>query len=69
VICSDPLEHKSRVEKRTVEVTGLVLSTWQEVQDREYDSWSTKRIIIDTAGTTPEKSFSELVQKLNRPNC
>lgn len=39
IICSDPEEHRTRVEQRKVNVPGLVLPTWQQVLEREYDPW------------------------------
>jgi predicted kinase len=67
VICSDKDEHRKRVEIRQADIAGHKIPTWQEVIDREYHSWTTKNITIDTAGKTqPEnlKSLIEQVQKL-----
>src|SRR5262249_26336821 len=36
VVCSDPAEHRGRVEGRASTVLGLRLPTWKEVEDREY---------------------------------
>ncbi len=68
VICSDKQEHRLRVESRTTDIPGLILPTWQQVEDREYHDWTMDRIVIDTAGTTPEASFTALLQKLEDPN-
>ena len=43
VVCSDPVEHRRRVEMRTVDVPGLVPPTWQEVVDRDYEPWDRPR--------------------------
>jgi predicted kinase len=56
VLCSDRDEHRRRVETRTVDVPGLVLPTWQEVVNREYEPWHRDRLVIDTAHTSPEQA-------------
>jgi predicted kinase len=43
VVCSDPCEHRLRVEQRTATVPGLRLPTWEEVETREYHAWTTGR--------------------------
>jgi predicted kinase len=59
--CSDPAEHRNRIENRRGEVAGLELPTWQAVQNRKYDPWTSQRIAIDTADKTIESSFQELL--------
>jgi predicted kinase len=49
VVCSDPDEHRRRAETRTSSVPGLVLPTWQQILEREYDPWDRPPLIIDTA--------------------
>ena len=49
VICSDPVEHRRRVETRGTDFPGWTL-TWQEVVDRDYRPWDRERVVIDTAG-------------------
>ena len=58
VVCSDRRQHRLRVESRVTEVPGLVLPTWQQVLDREYEPWTTAHV-IDTAGRTLEESSSQ----------
>lgn len=48
VICSDPVEHRRRVETRGTDFPGWTL-TWQEVVDRDYRSWDRERVVIDTS--------------------
>ena len=50
VICSDSQQHRERVEKRTSDISGLKLPTWEEVMSREYERWEGEHIAIDTAG-------------------
>lgn len=58
IICSDKSIHRRRLESRDTSVT------WEEVQTRDYHSWESDRIQIDTAHSNIEESFQELVKKL-----
>ena len=49
VICSDAIEHRRRVEQRVSDIPGLKLPTWDETVSRQYEPWTMKRLIIDTA--------------------
>jgi predicted kinase len=60
VICSDPAEHRCRVEGRTAAIPGLILPTWQEVVEREYHPWPDADRVIDTASRTLSASKAEL---------
>jgi len=64
VVCSDPAEHRRRVDTRTGDITGLDLPDWQAVQDRGYQSFAGPAIIVDTAGRTPEASLDDLLMRL-----
>ncbi len=64
ILCSDTLEHRSRVETRLTEVPGLKLPTWADVVAREYHPWSEQVIRIDTAGSAVDSSFAELVEQI-----
>ena len=50
IICSDPAEHRTRVETRASEVPGLVLPDWTAVTGRDYHPWDREHIVVDTAG-------------------
>lgn len=52
VVCSDPVEHRRRVEDRATDVAGLVKPTWAEVVGRDYEPWDRPRIVVDTASTS-----------------
>lgn len=64
VVCSNAIEHRQRIEKRRPTVDGLVLPTWDEVENREYHPWLTDRIVIDTADKSPGASGNELFAML-----
>lgn len=64
VICSDPHEHRWRVEHRPATVAGLRLPTWPDVERREYHAWTTERIVLDTAGQSEAACLATLLTKL-----
>ena len=64
VICSDSLEHRSRVEKRLPQIVGLKLPTWEEVISREYHPWNREHIVIDTATRSVEQNVQILREAL-----
>ena len=64
VLCSDPIEHRRRVETRASSIAGLELPTWQDVVDREYHSWTVPRIVIDTAGASEDASLDALLSQI-----
>ena len=49
IVCSDSAVHRSRVQERTSDLTGLVVPTWGEVQRREYEPWTTPVLAVDSA--------------------
>ena len=65
VICSDAVEHRRRIETRMSTVAGLVLPTWENVLRREYQAWTTERIVIDTAQKSEDESCEEFFSKLD----
>jgi predicted kinase len=64
VVCSDPVEHRRRVETRTSDIAGHELPNWQAVLRREYHFWTGPHLVIDTAGKTVMQSLEELRPKL-----
>lgn len=65
VICSNPLEHRHRVETRPGTVPGLKLPTWDEVSGREYHPWTEGRVLVDTAGRSVPQSIADLLDAVN----
>lgn len=49
VICSDSSEHRRRIETRTADIDGLKLLGWDDVLRRDYQPWTTSRVVIDSA--------------------
>ena len=49
IVCTDIAVHRSRVEERASDLTGLVVPTWEQVQRREYEPWTTPVLRVDSA--------------------
>jgi predicted kinase len=64
IVCSDRREHRRRVEQRPASVAGLRLPTWADVVAREYDQWTTARIVIDTANRGERQCLEQLLAEL-----
>lgn len=64
VTCSDPAEHRRRVTSRPVGIPDLPLPDWQQVVDREYEPWDRERVVVDTAGQSPQQSLAVLLRGL-----
>jgi predicted kinase len=64
IVCSDPQQHRQRVENRVSDIPGLKLPSWDEVISREYEPWPRKHIVIDTAHRTVSYNVNELLQLL-----
>lgn len=67
LVCSDRREHRSRAESRSVDIPGLVLPTWQQIVDREYEPWTRPHLLLDTAVRSPENCVAEIRRAL-RPD-
>ena len=64
VVCSDPREHRRRVETRQSSVPGLRLPTWRDVAEREYHAWTVDRTVVDTSGRSEGECLDELLAKM-----
>ena len=60
IICSDPAEHRCRVESRVSDVPDLVVPTWEQVRARDYATWDRPHVVLDTANRTIGDSYAEL---------
>jgi predicted kinase len=66
VVCSDPVEHRRRVETRSVDVAGLALPSWDDVLRRDYEPWTRPRIVLDTASCSVAQAVAELQARICR---
>jgi predicted kinase len=64
VVCSDPAEHRRRVETRESDVPGLKLPTWAEVAGRDYQAMDREHVRIDTAGRSLDACVAEAMTLL-----
>ncbi|MQA64007.1 MAG: adenylyl-sulfate kinase [Actinophytocola sp.] len=65
LVCSDEAEHRRRAESRRTDIPGLVLPTWQQILDREYETWTRDHLVIDTATHTVADSVTVIRQALD----
>lgn len=49
LICSDPAEHRRRVESRGADIPGHKIPNWEDVIAREYHPWDKDVFRVDTA--------------------
>jgi predicted kinase len=68
VICSDPSEHRRRLETRNADIDGLSWPTWQAVLERTYEDWTRPHLVLDTAKRSIEEVTEELFNRL-RKDC
>ena len=64
VVCSDPVEHRRRVETRLPDIAGLVLPTWEAVERHDYRAWSEPHLVLDGAGRRPEDLVLEVLEAI-----
>ena len=65
ILCSDPAEHRRRVERRAPDIPGHRLPTWSEVEARDYRPWDAERLTIDTACNDVERSVRAIVDAMS----
>jgi predicted kinase len=63
--CSDPNEHRRRIEARLPDIPGLRLPTWQEVISREYQPWNRQHIVVDTSASSVEQNVNRIREVLS----
>lgn len=66
IVCSDPEEHRRRAEGRSVDIAGLRLPTWQQIQDREYEPWARDHLVLDTARLSVAEAVAEMTDAAER---
>lgn len=64
ILCSDPAEHRRRVETRPSEVRGLALPSWQAVIAHDYKPWTRDRLIVDTAARSVEDCIRDVIASM-----
>jgi predicted kinase len=66
VVCSDLEQHKARYLSRVADIEGLVYGPWEDVLNREYENWSSRNLLIDTASKTMAESCEDLMNQIER---
>ena len=69
VVCSDPVQHRRRVEGRISDIPGLTLPTWQSVLERDYQPWEEPHLIIDTAKLTADDAIPAVERQIDAGSC
>jgi predicted kinase len=64
VICSDPQEHRRRIETRATDVPGLVVPDWAAVMGRDYQPWNREHLTIDTARSSIDDCVNQVLAAL-----
>lgn len=65
IICSDPVEHRRRIETREPDIDCLILPTWQDVLERDYVPWQEPHRVIDTARLPPDQAIAVIESYMN----
>jgi predicted kinase len=63
IVCSDPVEHRRRVESREPDIAGHALPTWQDVVERDYHAWDRDRLVVDNAASDVRASLRAIVDR------
>jgi predicted kinase len=66
IICSNPFEHRRRVETRTADIDGLACPTWPSVLERTYEEWTRPHLVLDTAKNSIKEVTEELFNHLRK---
>lgn len=65
IVCTDRAEHKRRVEQRYANFPKERWPTWQAVVDRDYDTWTRDRLVVDTVEVSVRDCVDKIVRKLS----
>ena len=64
VVCPDVAEHRRRAESRAPDIAGHQLPAWSQIVRRDYQPWTTERIVIDSARLSAAECAREIVLAL-----
>jgi predicted kinase len=65
VVCSDPAEHRRRVELRQPDIEGHQLPAWKDVIERDYRPWDGPRLVLDTAVSGVAECVTAITSRLS----
>ncbi len=67
ILCSDPAQHRHRVESRRPDIPGHTLPAWTDVLARDYRPWPGADLRLDTATLSPDEAASRIAA-VSRPD-
>jgi predicted kinase len=65
LICSDTTTHRQRVEGRRADIPNHELPSWTSVLERQYDSWDSEHLVVDTANVSVEQATETIIHRLS----
>lgn len=68
IVCSDREQHRSRVEAREPDIDGHALPSWADVLARDYQPWTTDRLVVDTATLDVRQSAELILSRMTTQN-
>lgn len=64
VICSDPVEHRRRVESRQSDIPGFDLPTWEDVVNRDYQPRTSEVLALDLCQISSEDGVAAILRRI-----
>jgi predicted kinase len=64
LVCRDLVEHRRRIETRTVSVKNLVPPSWHEVRTREIEPWTAEHLVLDTAMLSADQAAARVLDRI-----
>jgi hypothetical protein len=52
------------VDSRKADISGHTLPTWDEVQKREYEPWTSNRLVIDSAQVSAIDAAAQILDSI-----
>lgn len=67
VFCSNPAEHKRRLEARRRDIPGFYEPTWESVEQRRgaFDDWTDERVRLDSIADH-DSNLAVVLEQINR---
>ena len=63
IVCSDRTEHRRRVEGRRTDIQDFTPPTWEAVLHHEYETWTTNRLVIDSALVSASEAAKQILDR------
>jgi len=65
ILCSDPEQHRMRVENRVSDIPGLKVPDWKAVMNRHYEPWSRAHLQLDSAELSADQCVDRILNASN----